>query len=203
MGQLSEQSKAELSKAVAEIERSSAAEIVIAVRPHATPGLAPCALAGLAFGLTGLAFLMFSPWPFSYLAIWLDTALLALLGAFVCHRFARVRRWCTPRSLAEASVERAAKAEFVERRVFETRERTGVLIYVAQTERLAKVLPDRGVSERVDQAEWHQAVARIAHSVEKSDEGSELASAIMGLAPLLGAALPPREDDFNELEDLA
>jgi putative membrane protein len=203
MGQLTEQSKAELSKAVAEIEGASAAEIVIAVRPHSTPLLAPCALAGLVFGLAGLAFLMFSPWSFSHLAIWLDTLLLALFGALMCRRFSSVRRWCTPRALAVASVERAARAEFMERRVFETRDRSGILVYVAQTERLARVLPDRGVSERVDAAQWQAAVGRIEHSVHKSDDGVELAKAVMGLAPLLRAALPVRADDVNELEDMA
>jgi putative membrane protein len=203
MGQLSEHAKAELSKAVADIEGASAAEIVIAVRPHSTPLLAPCALAALGFGLGGLAFLMFSPWPFSHLAIWLDTLLLALFGALLCRRFSMVRRWCTPRALAEASVERAARAEFVERRVFETRERSGILVYVAQTERLARVLPDRGVLERVDATQWRAAADRIVSSVRTSDDGAELARAVTALAPLLSAALPVREDDTNELEDMA
>jgi len=203
MGQLSEPSKAALNEAVADIERVSAAEVVIAVRPHGTPLLAPCALAGAGAGLAGLSFLMFSPWPFSSLAIWLDTLLLGLFGALVCRRFSAVRRWCTPRALAEASVERAARAEFVEHRVFETRDRSGVLIYVAQTERMARVLPDRGVVEHVDEAAWREAVERIVHSVKRSDDGSQLAEAVRGLAPILRAALPVRADDVNELEDLA
>lgn len=201
MGHLSEEAKVALTGAVEAIERASAAEIVIAVRPASTPALAPCALAGAISGLAGLAFLLFSPWPFSHGAIWFDTLLTGLLGAGLCLRSSALRRWCTPARVAAEAVDRAARAEFVERGISETRDRSGILVYVSQTERLARVLPDRGVLAHVDARSWHSAVDAISRSIQGGDDGALLAQAVSSLAPLLSQALPRRADDVNELED--
>jgi putative membrane protein len=201
MGHLTAEAKIALTDAVQAIERSSAAEIVIAVRPASTAALGPCAVAGCISGLMGLAFLLFSPWPFSHSALWLDTVLVGVLGAGLCARWSALRRWCTPRSLAEAAVDRAAKAEFVDRRMTETRDRSGILVYVSQTERLARVLADRGVLASIETRAWQSAVDTITRSVLRGDDGAKLAEAVSALAPLLSVALPRREDDVNELED--
>jgi putative membrane protein len=201
VGHLSAEAKLALTRAVEAIELASAAEVVIAVRPASTPALAPCALAGAISGLAGLAFLLFSPWPFSHVAIWLDTLFVGLLGAGLCHRWSTLRRWCTPTGLARAAVDQAARAEFVERKISETRERSGILVYVSQTERIARVLPDRGVLACVPEQSWRAAVDAIARSVESGDDGLLLAQAVTALGPLLSRALPRRADDVNELED--
>ncbi|HEX4354118.1 MAG TPA: hypothetical protein VHZ95_14415 [Polyangiales bacterium] len=201
MGYLTPDSKRALGEAVSAIERASSAEVVVVMRPASTPALTACALAAGASGLIGLAFLMFSPWPFSNEAIWIDTLLSGLVGAAVCRRFGAVRRAFTLRKLAASAIAQAAKAEFVDRGICETRERSGVLLYVSQIEHGAAVIADRGVTARVDAAAWKRAVDRIEESVRTHEDGVRLADRLRELAPVLASALPHRADDINELED--
>jgi len=203
MGALSAESKQALTAVVEAIELGSGAEIVVAVRPRSSPVLVPCALVGALAGLWGLGFLLFSPWLFSHDAILLDTLLLGLLGAWIGRRFEGLQRWFVPRALAQISVERAAKAEFVDRGVMETRERVGVLVYVSQLERSVFVLADRGVRERVEQRAWDAALAELEQAVAvHCDDGVAWAAALEGFLPVLARAVPRRQDDVNELEDI-
>jgi putative membrane protein len=201
MGYLTPESKVALAEAVRAIELASSAEIVVVMRPASTPALAPCALAGASGGLLGLAFLLFSPWPFSFEAMWVDTLVAGLVGALICRRFSSVRRLLTPGQLAAQGVAQAAKAEFLDRGVTETRARSGVLIYVSQIERRASVIADRGVHALVDPAAWQAAVENIKRSVRRYEDGVRLAASIRELGAILQAALPCGADDINELSD--
>lgn len=201
MGYLTPESKRALREAVSAIEQASSAEVVVVMRPASTPALTACSLAAGVSGLLGLAFLMFSPWPFTNEAIWFDTLLSGLAGALICWRFTPARRAFTPRQFAASAIARAAKAEFVDRGICETRERSGLLLYVSQIERRAVVIADRGIVTRVDKTAWERAVARIEDCVRRREDGVQLAARLRELAPLLATALPHRDDDVNELED--
>jgi len=201
MGYLTPESKLALAEAVQTIELASSAEVVVVMRPNSTPALAPCALAGALGGLLGLAFMLFSPWEFSFEAMWVDTLVAGLFGALVCRRFTGLRRWLTPRSLALNGVAQAAKAEFLDRGITETRDRTGVLVYVSQIERRASVVADRGVHACVESEAWQAAVADIKRCVQDHQDGVRLAEYVRALGPILASALPRRDDDINELSD--
>jgi putative membrane protein len=201
MGYLTPESKQALTAAVQSIELASSAEVVVVMRPASTSALLACSLAACAGGLLGLAFLLFSPWPFTNEAIWFDTLLAGGSAAVVCWRFNGIRRWITPRSRTRREVLLAAKAEFLERGICETRERSGVLVYVSQSERCACVIADRGVRTHVDPAAWASAVAQIEASVHEHTDGVLLAGRVRALGPMLASALPRRDDDTNELDD--
>lgn len=201
MGYLTPAGKQALSAAVEAIESASSAEIVVAFRPDSVSRLQTSALAAGLASVSGLAFLLFSPWPFSNLAILLDTCLFGVLGALLCQRSTPLRRALTPRRVAEQHVERAARAEFMERGVAETRDRSGVLVYVSQTERCAAVIADRGVRTHVNAEAWQSAVRRIGSTVRSREDGVALAEAVSALLPLLAQGLPRREDDKDELSN--
>jgi putative membrane protein len=192
--------KEALEASVRTIEHGSSAELVIAVRPSSVPAQAPAASCAVVAALLGLAFLMFSPVSFSHEAIWLDTALCALIGAACALRFDGLRRAFTWPGLARRAVQQAAAAEFVARGITRTRARTGILVYVSQRERRAAVLADVGIAAAVDARAFGEAVSAIEAEARRAD-GQALARAIGGLAPLLAVALPRGADDLNELED--
>ncbi len=201
MGQLSPECKRALSEAVEAVELGSSAEVVISLKPSSAPVSVAASFCALAGALLGLVFLLFSPWPFSHAAILVDTALCGLFSYLVCRRSVLLQRLCTPSKLAERCVALAAKAEFVERGITETRERTGILVFVSQVERRAKVLADRGVVARVDADVFQKVVARIERVVSEGQDCQSLAEAVKALLPVLEEALPRREDDINELGD--
>ena len=60
---------------------------------------------------------------------------------------------------AEGEVQQYAQALFLDRELFHTRARTGVLLLVSLFERRVVVLPDRGIPGDIGEADW-QAVVR-------------------------------------------
>lgn len=202
MPYLTEASKQALTAAVENVESQSSAEVVIAVRIKSGSMLHSDLLAGFITALVVLAFLLFSRFSFSLEAILLDTALFGALGAFVASRSATVRRFLTPRRVAEEAVHLAARSEFFDSHVCDTRGRTGVLVYVSQTERIAEVLADVGVRNAVDLAQWEACVRRIQGVVAHERDGVSLAAAISELSRVLAPCLPRQADDVDELSNL-
>jgi putative membrane protein len=201
MRYLTEASKQALTAAVESIESKSAAEVVVAVRAESGNLLQTDLTAGALSALSTLGFLLFSPYPFSLPAILLDTFAFFLLGLLAARQLPTVRFYLTPRKLLEESVKRAARAEFFDAHISDTRGRTGILVYVSQTERAAEVLADSGVRNAVDVAVWEAHVRRIRDVAAETRDGVALAQAIAELSALLATCLPRAHDDVNELSN--
>jgi putative membrane protein len=202
MPYLSEASKQALTAAVEDIERSSAAEVVVAIREKSGSMLHTDLVAACLGGLVTLAFLLFSPFVFSLEAILLDTFVFGLLSGVASSRLPSLRFYLTPRRVAEESVQRAARAEFFDAHISETRQRIGILVYVSQTERAAEVLADSGVRNAVDIAAWEAGVRRIRHVAAHVREGVALAHAVSELSAVLTPCLPRQADDVDELPNV-
>lgn len=202
MPYLTDASKQALTEAVETIERQTSAEVVVAVREKSGSMLHTDLLAGCLGGLCTLGFMLFSPFAFTLEAILLDTFLFGALSMLLCSRLPALRFHLTPRRLAEESVQRAARAEFFDAHISETRGRTGILIYVSQTERMAEVLADSGVRNAVDVAAWEACVRRIRKVVATVQDGVALAQSVSELSSVLAPCLPRQSDDADELANV-
>ncbi|MET0284044.1 MAG: hypothetical protein ABW352_06225 [Polyangiales bacterium] len=200
MAYLTEASKAALTAAVEQVERGSSAELVIAVRAH-SGSLVADLLGGVLAALGTLAFMLFSPYPFSLSSILFDTFVCGLLGAFACSRSAGMRHLLLPRRVADANVRLAARAEFFDGGIADTSGRTGILVFVSQTERRVEVLADSGVRRAVDVATWDAWVGELKRVVRDERDGLKLAAVVSAIAQPLSACLPRAHDDVNELGD--
>lgn len=113
-----------------------------------------------------------------------------------------VRRILTPSSLKRDRVRRRAYEQFLSKNLQETRERTGVLIFVSEWEHMAELIADEGISQKVDPKVWDEAMSRLVRGVKagKAAEGLEAAVELCGT--VLAQHFPPREgDNPNELPD--
>lgn len=111
-----------------------------------------------------------------------------------------LRRILAGRAALEHRVRSRAMQAFVEREIFETRDRTGVLIFISNFERMVIVLGDSGINARVKQEEWQSVVARVVQGIKQGRAADGLLEAIALCGELLkrrGVAL--RNDDSNEL----
>jgi len=155
-------------------------------------------LGAISSGWAGLGFLLLSPWSFSLWSIWVDPLLCGLVGGWLVSRMAALRRWLTPAAWRREAVWRCARALFVERRISETRDRSGVLIYISQLEREVVVLADRGVQQAVPNEAWARLREGLARAL-LDDDGVGAARRLEEFGLLARAALPRRADDVNEL----
>jgi putative membrane protein len=184
-----------VSRAVAEIEARTSAELVVAVQPSSGHYRHADYAFGALVALVATLIFVFHPWSFRSDLFPIELALSFALGALLAAYLPQLRRLLVSKRLARQNVERAAKAAFYDLGVSGTRGRTGVLVFVSMFERDAAVISDLGV---VPEAGWADAVSDIRRAARRADL-EQFMQAVSALAPLLEQALPRAADDVDEL----
>lgn len=166
-----------LARTIAEIERETEGEVVLAV-------VGSCDEYGavgwqLGVSLAAVAFLVAAAlapgWP---LWAYLGAQALALLVGHGLARIEPVRRALLPAELVETRLAERARRAFAERGLERTRGRTGILLLVAILERRVAVLGDAGIDAVLDPDESWQGVIDLAVAglhAGRAEEGLEAA----------------------------
>ncbi len=159
--------------------------------------------AALVAGVSALAHDLGGFWGGSALA-WV--ALPAPLGAFAGYGLVAawpgLRRRLTPAAAIDDRVEMRAAAAFLEAEVFATRDRTGVLIFLALFEHRVVVLADSGIAAKVVPGEWKAISDRLAAGIREGRAAAALIEAIEACGRLLAERrVERRPDDVSELSD--
>ena len=125
-------------------------------------------------------------------------AVCALAAVFI-PAFARLFLRATRR---EVEVRQYARSLFLERELFRTRERTGILILVSLFERRIELLPDTGFADAVTTADWDQVVLRMTPCLSDQRPAVALLEGLSGVEDLLARrGYAARGRDTNELPD--
>ncbi len=119
-----------------------------------------------------------------------------LLACFVP---ALERRLIDAESL-ERRVRLRAEAAFLDEEVFATRDRTGILIFLALFEHRAVILADSGIHQKVEESEWQTLVASLTGGIRAGRTADTLIEIIGKCGDLLEAhGVARRADDVDEL----
>ena len=125
----------------------------------------------------------------------------ALLG-FFGGSLPAAKRWLVDEELLDRRVRVAAEAAFLRGEVFATRERTGVLLFVALLEHRVVVLGDAGIDAWVAPGEWQAIADEVVTAIRRGDLAGGLCRGIAGCGRLLAErGLARSEGDENELPD--
>jgi putative membrane protein len=198
MALLSETDRRRVEDKIADIEKRTAGEIVVSVvgrsDDYAGPRVAYAALLALLSAAIGhLIWIdLEATW---FLAAQLPVAVLA----FVVLGSPGLLRIVVPRDERCVRVEQRAERAFLERAVFDTRDRSGVLILLSELERHAVILGDRGIHERVTHVGWQRHVAHLTQRVREGRTADGLCEVLDALGELFARDFPPRPDDVDEL----
>jgi putative membrane protein len=130
-------------------------------------------------------------------AILLQGALFVLTALLVA--LSPVRLALTPPGLKRQRVHERAQEVFLSRNLHLTRERTGILIFVALAERRAEILADEGIASKVDQQVWADAVAALTAGMRRGSPAEGFTAAIRLCGDVLAEHFPPRDDNPDEL----
>jgi uncharacterized membrane protein len=95
----------------------------------------------------------------------------------------------------------AAQAHFIEMGMQKTRERNGVLIFVAPRARKFAVIGDSGVHTRCGDEFWTQLAHEMTGHFRQSAFTSGIVHAVQKAGELLAQHFPRKPDDTNELPD--
>ena len=119
----------------------------------------------------------------------LITAVTILTAGLACALLATLsrsfERLFLQRERAEGEARQRAKALFLERELFATPGRTGVLLFASRYERVAVVVGDRGYGGRVSDAEWERVVRAMTTRFREGDAGAAFGAGLDSLERLL------------------
>jgi uncharacterized membrane protein len=104
------------------------------------------------------------------------------------------------RRCAEDPMVRAAGV-FERLQMHDTRERSGVLVYVALDDHRLAVIGDRGIHERVGHVYWERLVTALGSHFAEGRPGQGLIAVVDDLGRELERHFPRRPDDVDELTD--
>jgi putative membrane protein len=197
---LDDASLARVAAAIAKAEETTRAELVVALAPWAGTYPESHLLVGGLAGLGTLVALLVAPW-FTLLPTGAAAIVLIVAGAgYGASVLAPgLQRMFTSTARQAYQVDRSAKVAFVEEGVTATRERTGVLLFVAAFERRAQVLPDLGVQGKLEDAVWGSLALELEQMLAKDDLEAALVQGVERCAAILAEHYPPREDDRDEV----
>lgn len=162
------------------------------------------ALAGAVVLSVLAAVYLFTPaWLPLNFAEWLLVILASFAVGMAAARFvAPVRRLFAGDSLLEYRVAQRAAQAFIEEEVFNTRDRTGILLFVSLLEHRVVVLGDSGINARVEKKEWQEVVDTVVEAIATGRAAEGLVSAIGKCGALLERrGVTIKADDRDELPD--
>ena len=124
------------------------------------------------------------------------------IGYFVPHFSPAIRRFFVGQRVLDECTRQRAENAFLEEEVFNTRHRTGIMIFVSFFEHEVIIMADRGISKVVEQREWDNMVAELISHIREGKivEGIEAGVKRCGQV-LLEKGFIKTEDDINELRD--
>jgi uncharacterized membrane protein len=95
----------------------------------------------------------------------------------------------------------AAQMQFEHLGMHKTREKNGVLIYVAPAAHKFAIIGDSAVHAKCGDAFWRDVAAEMTGRFKKGEFTSGILHAIEKAGELLAQHFPPKPDDKNELSD--
>lgn len=112
-----------------------------------------------------------------------------------------VDRIVVPRRVMIDAVGKRSRRHFMESGVYDTRDRTGILIFVSVLERRVELIADRGITAVVPQERWDAIVADLIQGIGGGNTGTALVEAVRSVGSILAEHVTRRQDDVNELND--
>lgn len=126
-----------------------------------------------------------------------------LIGEFILARwlagFTSIqRRFTAPQDLHHQAWSRA-ELEFHREGLTQTKERTGILVFMSLMEHKAVVLADRGIADKVPTDAWEHVVATILEGARNKSWVTSLEKALNQCGEYLTTHFPVGQGDRNEL----
>lgn len=139
---------------------------------------------------------------FDPLLILLLVSTAGLVGGMLTHTLPFLKRALISREHLDQATRKRAETAFLEEEVFNTRQRTGILIFISFFEHEVMVLADRGISKVVDQKEWDDMVQHIIEKIRQGRITEGIEDAILRCGEILyEKGFLKSADDINELKD--
>ena len=203
-----EQQKQAIREAVQTAEQKTAGEIVPFFVQSSDDYEESNVRAALVFGILALgimAVLSFS-WSLPFAITPWEVAVAGIgagvIGYILSKSIDPIRKLFTSSEQMLEKVEIRALQAFLSDEVFNTKDRTGILILVSHFEHMVEVLGDSGVNSKVKKEDWQEVVELIVTGIKNNDPTSGLVNGINKCGELLhSSGVDKPAGNPNELSD--
>jgi putative membrane protein len=214
-GQFSEADRQHVAQAIRDAESKTSAEIVPVIAHSSGRYDRPEDIVGLWLALLGIIIVWYvypssqvktGSWDTSE-PVWELVSLVAVtiigfvVGAVLATRIGWLRRLFTPAKQMREEVFGRARQVFFDNRVYRTAGASGVLLYISLYERMAAVIADQSVIDKLGQAQIDQTCAEFTRRLSERRPVEALCETARALGQRLSGVLPRAADDVNELSD--
>lgn len=198
MALLSASDTRRIEEIIAEIEKRSSAEFVVAVVPRSDRYDRSRAFVAAAWTIAAaLVYFRFVPWGRE--AVGLLFEIPAFAAFWLLLGIPSLERLLVPGREAENAVHGAAFRMFAERAIDRTKGRTGILLFVSELERRAVLLGDVGIHERVGSDGWPRLVDHLILRIKEGRAADGIEEVLERLEGTLAERVPVEASDENEL----
>jgi len=212
---LSKENLEKIKKAVNKVEKKTSGEIATALIKesfdYAFYELMFAVVCGFIYFMVAMFFYhsieisiqkMFWEYQTSYLLIFYGlSTFIVIFGFYFLANLPFIDRLIVPKSVMRKKVNERAVRYFMESGVYNTRDRTGVLIFISLLERRVEILTDTGVSEKIPEEKWQSMIKHIIEGIKTGNFVENLTASINDCGKLLEKNFPVKKDDKDELED--
>lgn len=140
--------------------------------------------------------------PFVAAELAIATLAGGVAGMMLASYIPAVKRLFAGKHAMDLRVRQRATDAFLAEEVFDTRERSGILIFLSFLERKVIVLGDSGINAKVAQEEWNAIVTKIADGMRTGKPADAIVEAIRNCGSLLERhGVARRPDDTDELKN--
>lgn len=200
--QLSDHDRRRLDARVAEAEKRTRIQIVLSVIQRSDSYVElPWKAFALGASAAGLILLVlswrFPAWHPDVPALVMVVGMLAC-GAFLallCVMIPRFAKWFLSDYRAEVEVRQYAKSLFLDRQLFDTRNRSGMLLLVSLFERRVVILPDKGLESRLREEDIQNMIAAMTPLLKRNDIAAAFDAGLDYLSDKLTVTSPEAHDD--------
>jgi uncharacterized membrane protein len=98
-------------------------------------------------------------------------------------------------------VPRIAEEEFLRLGINNTRDKTGILIFILLSERKFYILADEGINSKVEQDTWNKIRDLMAEDFSHGNFSAGIINCIESVGDILASHFPIKPDDKNELSN--
>lgn len=191
----------DLRKKVEAVEADSGTELVVAILPRTSWYLEYYLGLGAGLALLVLTVMMFIPFEIWYVYIYFETLGVGVLGGGLPWLIRPLLRWLVGKRMIQQRTDRRARTIFQQAQIYETRDRVGVLVALFWLERVAIVMPDKGVVQMVPPDELEALQTRLQKVFTADDPPVDILLALDAVRDTFSKYVPKEAHPVNELPD--
>jgi putative membrane protein len=208
---LNDPERAQIEACVREVETTTSGEIVpmVVSASYHYPMAAMLGALIVSLLVAGAATAVISiqrAWEgFGLFDLWMFPAVFAvafLLLHELIKRVSGLKRLFVTSGEINEEVEEAALTSFYRHRLNNTRDKTGILIFISVFERRALVLADEGINAQVDTGTWKDIVDVVVQGIRQKRQAEAICEAVRRCGRIVQDKFPRKRDDTDELRNL-